>query len=415
MSLAEVLGVVSVVLLVMIGAGVLIIILKKEGNKNADLSFDEFEKSILKEVDDIKNVMSESLFKSMLTFNNDVNKQLLDTNEKSGKNITEFQVSVNKYLMEFGEKINLKLSTDFQNLNNSLNEKMMGINQKVEERLSQGFKDTNQTFIQIAERVRVIDEAQKKIEGLSTEMISLQNILQNNQARGSFGEYQLNQILFSVYGDNPKLYQTQYTLKEEKGNKESVRADAVVFMPKPHGMIAVDSKFPFSSYSKLFDNKDLNKEEEEKLIQSFGAEVKKHITAIASKYIIPNQTAEYAIMFVPSDGILAMVHSKLINVVEYAVSKKVTIVSPTTLIPLLSGILTIVKDSEQRSNIQVILEQLKNLSKDFRLFGNEWGALSKNISSLTKQSESVSTRVDKITSKFETIEKVDFIDEDSES
>ena len=120
-------------------------------------------------------------------------------------------------------------------------------------------------------------------------------------------------------------------------------------------------------------------------------------------------------MFVPSDGILAMVHSKLINVVEYAVTKKVTIVSPTTLIPLLSGILTIVKDSEQRSNIQVILEQLKNLSKDFRLFGNEWGALSKNISSLTKQSESVSTRVDKITSKFETIEKVDFIDEDSES
>ncbi|MGD9910396.1 MAG: DNA recombination protein RmuC [Candidatus Izemoplasmatales bacterium] len=414
MELTEILGIISVVLLVLIGAGVIFILIKK-GKAETDLSFDSFEKSILKEVDDIKNVMSESLFKSMLTFNTDVNKQLLETNEKSGKNIAEFQVSVNKYLMEFGEKINLKLSTDFQNLNNSLNEKMMGINQKVEERLSQGFKDTNQTFIQIAERVRVIDEAQKKIEGLSTEMISLQNILQNNQARGSFGEYQLNQILYSVYGDNPKLYQTQYTLREEKGNKESVRADAVVFMPKPHGMIAVDSKFPFSSYSRLFDNKDLSKDEEEKLIQSFGSEVKKHITAIASKYIIPNQTAEYAIMFVPSDGILAMVHSKLMNVVEYAVSKKVTIVSPTTLIPLLSGILTIVKDSEQRNNIQIILEQLKNLSKDFRLFGNEWATLSKNISSLTKQSESVSSRVDKITSKFETIEKVDFIEEDTES
>lgn len=414
MELTEILGIISVVLLVLIGAGVIFILIKK-GKAETDLSFDSFEKSILKEVDDIKNVMSESLFKSMLTFNTDVNKQLLETNEKSGKNIAEFQVSVNKYLMEFGEKINLKLSTDFLNLNNSLNEKMMGINQKVEERLSQGFKDTNQTFIQIAERVRVIDEAQKKIEGLSTEMISLQNILQNNQARGSFGEYQLNQILYSVYGDNPKLYQTQYTLREEKGNKESVRADAVVFMPKPHGMIAVDSKFPFSSYSRLFDNKDLSKDEEEKLIQSFGSEVKKHITAIASKYIIPNQTAEYAIMFVPSDGILAMVHSKLMNVVEYAVSKKVTIVSPTTLIPLLSGILTIVKDSEQRNNIQIILEQLKNLSKDFRLFGNEWATLSKNISSLTKQSESVSSRVDKITSKFETIEKVDFIEEDTES
>ncbi len=414
MNLAETLGLISVILLSVVLVIVLLEYLKKEQTGSVASEFDSLESSFLKEIDEIKNVMTKSLFESMLTFNKDVNQQLLDANQKSGENITDFRLNVNKSLVEFQDKINQKLSFDFQNLNNGLNEKMMLINQKVEERLSQGFKDTNQTFIQIAERVRVIDEAQKKIESLSTEMISLQNILQNNQARGSFGEYQLNQILWSIYGENPKLYATQYTMREQKGASESVRADAVVFMPEPNGMIAIDSKFPFSSYAKLFDSVDLSKEEEDKLLSLFSAEVKKHITAISQKYIIPTLTAEYAIMFVPSDGVLALLHSKLSNVIDYSREKQVTIVSPTTLIPLLTSLRSFSMDVEKRKHITEIIKQLKMLSKDFRLFGGEWNKLNSNIISLTKQTETVNLRVDKITSKFETIDQVELVSESSE-
>lgn len=411
MVLTEILGIISVAFLSIIIVLVLILFLKKEKGLDVTKQFDDLEGSLIKEVEDIKNVMTASLFDSMLKFNTDVNKQLLETTEKSGANITEFRINVNNALTEFQTKINQQLTLDFQGLHNGINEKMLQINQKVEERLSQGFKETNQTFIQIAERVRVIDEAQKKIEGLSNEMISLQNILSNNQARGAFGEYQLNQILFSIYGENPKLYQTQYTIKEQRGKQESVRADAVVFMPEPNGMIAIDSKFPFSEYSKLYENKELSKEDEEKLISAFGADVKKHITAISNKYIIPSVTADYAIMFVASDGILALLHSKLLNVVEYARSKYVTIVSPTTLIPLLSSFKAVIYDHERSKYANEIIQQLKMLNKEFRIFGGEWNKLNTNIQSLTKQSDTVNIRVDKITSKFETIENVDFLED----
>lgn len=404
MTLPELLGVISVVLLVISLAFLILIFTKKQKGVHLERHFEDLEDSLRKEMEEIKSAVTKSLFES-----------ILDSTIKSKDNITDFRINVNKALGEFQEKINEKLSNDFKGLSDGLNQKMLLINQQVEERLSKGFTDTNQTFLQIAERVKVIDEAQKKIEGLSTEMISLQNILSNNQARGSFGEYQLNQILYSVFGENPKLYQTQFTIKEARAGKESVRADAVVFMPEPNGMIAIDSKFPFSSYSKLFDNKDLSKADEEKYISSFAAEVKKHITDISAKYIISGVTADYALMFVASDGILALLHSRLQTVVEYARNKYVTIVSPTTLIPLLSSYRAVSIDYERSKYTQEINQQLLMLNKEFRIFDAEWKKLNNNIQNLTKQSDNVNNRVDKITSKFKTIKNVDFIEEIDEN
>ena len=186
--------------------------------------------------------------------------------------------------------------------------------------------------------------------------------------------------------------------------------DAVVFMPKPNGMIAVDSKFPYSSYSKLFDNNELTKEEKDKIISDFGREVKKHITDIGNKYIVTGVTADYALMFVPSDGILALLHSELNNVVDYAREKKVTIVSPTTIIPLLSSYRAVVMDYERNKYIQEIVLQLQKLSKDFTLFEKEWGKLSGTIDTLKKDSDKVNNRVGKITNKFNRIYEVDTVE-----
>lgn len=364
------------------------------------------EDSIVDKVRTMETTLTKSIYESMLKFNNGVNEQLQKQSELSSDNITEFRLNVNKELVQFQDKINENLNKDFTSLNESVEKKMFEINNKVEERLAKGFRDTNETFTKIAERVKVIDEAQNKIQTLSEEMVSLQSILSNNQARGSFGEYQLNQLLLSVFGENKKLFETQYTFKSTKA-----RADAVIFLPEPKGMIAIDSKFPYSSYSKLFDNKDLTKEEEIKLISDFGREVKKHITDIASKYIIQGETAEYAVMFVPSDGILALLHSKLLPVVEYARSKNVTIVSPTTLVPLLSSFRAIIIDYEYNIHTKEIIDQLKKIKKDFRIFGEEWSKLNRTIDTLRHDGNRINKRVEKISSKFQDIDKVQFIEE----
>jgi DNA recombination protein RmuC len=195
----------------------------------------------------------------------------------------------------------------------------------------------------------------------------------------------------------------QYTLKEDA---ENVRADAVVFMPKPNGMIPIDSKFPYSSYSQLFDNKELTKEEEQKIIAAFGQDVKKHINDISKKYIIPPLTTDYAFMFVPSDGILTLLHSKLVNIVEYAREKNVTIVSPTTIIPLLSSFKAFIIDSERNKYTSLITEELIKLSKEFNRFGDDWLKLSRAIDSVKKNSDQVNTRVEKIHNRFHDIKNV---------
>ncbi len=392
-------------LLIVIGLLVLVIliieIIKFYKTKTSDKSI--VEEVLIKQLNNVENTIQQNLFSSITAMQTGLSNQLLKSADISNDNISELKEKINKTLGEFQDKLNERFNKEFKELTESIDKRMNNINEKVEYRLDKGFKEANTTFISIAKRVEVIDEAQKNIQELSKEMVSLQNILSNNQARGSYGEYQLNQLLYSVYGHNDRLYQTQYTIKD---GKEVVRADAVIFMPEPNGLIAIDSKFPYSAYSKLFDNKDLSQEEDAKLISQFGAEVKKHITDISSKYINPPLTTDYALMFVPSDGILALLHSRLKNVVEYARDKFVTIVSPTTIIPLLSSFKAFVIDSERNKYTKLITEELIKLGKEFRRFNDDWGKLSRAIDSVKKNSDTVNFRVEKITSKFSDIKNV---------
>ncbi|MGI6392865.1 MAG: DNA recombination protein RmuC [Candidatus Izemoplasmatales bacterium] len=404
----------SIILLSLVLLGIVVnIVLQLKKPFGAEL--DNVESTTLAKIDQMKTDVIRTVYDSMLKFNQDVNNLLRETSDKSGENITEFRINVNKELIGFQEKLTGKLQEDFKKLTDEVNQKLYKINEDVDDRLQKGFRSTNETFIQIVERVKIIDEAQKKIESLSNEMISLQNILSNNQARGSFGEYQLNQLLFSVFGDNNKIYEIQHTIKEARGKQESVRADAVIFMPEPHNKVAIDSKFPFSSYAKLFEEKGIPKEEEDKLIQAFGSEVKKHITDIGNKYIIDGVTANYALMFVASDGVLALIHAKLPNIVEYAREKRVTIVSPTTIIPLLSSFQAARIDYEKAKNAKIIDSQLKLLNKEFEIFSRDWTKLNQNIRSLSRQSDAVDRRVIRITDKFGRIKNADFSDKETDS
>ena len=401
MSTPEII-IVSLLSLVLVGLMILTINSLKPKKEVDSMLF------IQSKIDELKEKLSEQIHRSMFDFNDHVNQRLQENGEKSQATMGTLSSQMNQTISLFQEAIHSRLATNFQGLTTYLETQMSRINQNVDQKLSQEFTKTNATFIQISERVKVIDEAQKKIEDLSSEMISLQKILSNNQSRGMFGEYQLNQLLFSIYGENDKLYQTQYTIKEARGKSESVRADAVIFMPEPNGLICLDSKFPYSTIKQIFDNDQLSKEEEDKIIQVFGSDVKKHITDIASKYIVSGVTADYALMFVPSDAILSILHAKLANVVEYARQKQVTIVSPTTLIPLLSSFKAVRIDYERNKHIAKIRKELLALNKDFIKFVENWEKLNNAMDSMTKQSLAIDKDVKKISTKFERIREVDF-------
>ena len=264
---------------------------------------------------------------------------------------------------------------------------------------------------QVRERLQAIDDAQKQMEGLGQQVVSLKQVLEGNQTRGQYGEYQLSMVLHNVFGDTVGCYEEQYTMKKAKDG-DSVRADAVVFMPEPNKMICIDSKFPFQDYKRLFEVE--SEEEKEALTKEFGSAVKKHITAIKDKYIIENKTAPEALMFIPNDGVFAFVHHELQDVVEYARQQRVVITSPSTLPAILVTINMVRIDAERAKNAKEISKQLAKLGKDFEMFGREWESLSKQLESATKSREKLDSRVSKITGKFGSLSAAELIDEPEE-
>jgi DNA recombination protein RmuC len=360
---------------------------------------------------EVEKVLNNSTLEMYTKINSNLTEQLVKSNNISQESWQSLSEKLSRNIADFQEKTTDKLNQAMKNLTTSIDQNINNINQKVEDRLSKGFQEANNTFIKIAERVEVIDSAQKNIEELSKEMVSLQNILSNNQARGTYGEYQLNQLLRVVYGEYDNIYKMQYSLKSDD---ENYRVDAIINLPEPHGMIAIDSKFPFSKYSEIFDQ-TTSSVEEDRLVKEFAANVKKHINDIAKKYILPGITTDYALMFVPSDGILAFLHAKLKNVIDYSREKNITICSPTTLVPLLSSFKAFIIDYEKNKFTKEINNQLLKLRKDFRIFSEEWIRLTNSVDSLKKHTDNFNKRVEKINDKFEKIDQIGINQESSQN
>ena len=325
-----------------------------------------------------------------------VSEELNKILEQSGKN----SEANNEKLERFQKNITESLANRFDALNKQISDKLFEINKKVDEKLAEGFKGTAETMAQVRERLQAIDVAQKNIEKLSGDVVSLRTVLEGNQSRGQYGEYQLSMVLNNVFGDTTGCYQEQYTMKKVKDG-DDVRADAVVFMPEPNKMICIDSKFPFQDYQRIFETD--NQDEKDRLTKEFGNAVKKHITTIKDKYIVEGKTAPEALMFIPNDGVFAFVHHNLNDVVEYARSKKVILTSPSTLPAILVTINMVRIEVERSKNAEEINKHLQRLAKDFEMFGREWDSFSTALERTTKQRENLDHRVGKITGKFQAI------------
>ena len=254
------------------------------------------------------------------------------------------------------------------------------------------------------ERLSKIDEAQKKIENLSTDIVSLQSILTDKKSRGIFGEINLKHILASIFGDkNDKIYQMQYAF-----NNGTI-ADSVIFAPLPLGTVAIDSKFPLESYQIMVD-KNKSTLERNAAEKQFKIDVKKHIDAISSKYIIPGVTSDQAIMFLPAEAIFAEINAYHTEILEYANKKRVWIVSPTTLMSTLTVVQVLLKNMERDKYSSIIHDELNKLGVEFSRYKERWDKLSRSIESVNKDVENIHITTDKISKRFESISSVDIED-----
>jgi len=256
------------------------------------------------------------------------------------------------------------------------------------------------TMSEIHQRLAVIDEAQKNLTSLSEQVVGLQDILSNKQARGAFGEIQLKDLVGSILP--PSAYEFQATLSNGK------RADCIIKLPNPPGPIAIDSKFPLESYHALHAaNDDPGRKA---ALRAFGTDVMKHVREIAEKYIIPGETAESALMFLPSEAVYAELHVSLPDVVEKSYRARVWIVSPTTLMATLNTVRAVLKDVQMREQAGRIQVEVEKMFEDIRRLDGRVGKLQKHFDQAEDDMRQIRISTDKVTKRTETIREVQFED-----
>ena len=290
-----------------------------------------------------------------------------------------------------------------QALTQSVDGRLDTLSGQVNQRLDEGFRKTNETFASVMARLATIDEAQKKIDGLTTNVVSLQELLGDKRARGAFGEVQLENLVRNMLP--PEAFAFQQVLPN------GTRVDCLLTLPAPTGNVAVDAKFPLENYHRMFDDA-LAELDRRAAQQAFRADVKRHVDAISAKYILPGSTADGAVMFLPAEAVFAELHAYHPEVVAYAQHKRVWIVSPTTLMAVLNTARAVMKDVETRKQIHVIQDALGKLAKDFQRFDERMAALARHIEQASRDVQEVHTSSRKISAHFRRIESVQLDEED---
>lgn len=317
------------------------------------------------------------------------------------KEYGELKFEMGKLFSNSSKTNQTDLNTFKDNIMKHIDSQMKQINEKVENRLGEGFDKTNKTFVNVMERLSKIDQAQKKIEELSTEVVSLNTILTDKKTRGIFGEVQLYQLLSAVLGNNKALYEQQK--KMSNGNI----ADAVIYAPKPIGTVVIDSKFPLENYRRMIDDK-LGKADREVAKKGFKSDIKKHINDIKDKYIIFEETGDQAFMFIPAEAIFAEITAYHGELIEYANKNKVWLASPTTLMSTLSMLQMIVKNAQKDQQAKVIIQELNRLGQEFQRYSERWEKLKKSIDNVSKSADQVHITSGKINTKFKNISEAKF-------
>ena len=269
---------------------------------------------------------------------------------------------------------------------------------EIEQRLASGFERTTQTHSDIVKRLALIDRAQERIAELSANVVSLREILADRSARGAFGEVQLQALVTNVLP--PGGFAMQHTLSNGK------RADCMLFLPPPTGNIAIDSKFPLSNFRRKVDP-SLPQSERLRAGKDFARDVRTHVDAVASKYIVPGETCDAAVLFVPAEAVFAEIHASYPEVVEAAQRQSVWLTSPTTLMAVLTTARAVFRGEAARREVHAIQEHLRALGEDFGRFEANIGKLDARIRHAGDDVSRIASAARRIANRFKKIDRLD--------
>lgn len=328
----------------------------------------------------------------------ELREQLLRQQVENLKTLQNGLAELQKQVAEVLTRNSEVLGKRMDGLSQKTDERLQAISGQVEKRLTEGFEKTTATFSDIVKRLALIDEAQKKITELSSNVVSLQEVLADKRSRGAFGEVQLASLVRNVLPE--ANFELQHTLSN--GN----RVDCILYLPHPTGNVAIDAKFPLESFRRMTDI-SISEAERKTAERQFKQDVKKHIQAIAEKYIIRGETADGAVMFIPAEAVFSEIQAHHPDLVSEAHSSNVWMVSPTTMWATLNTARAVLKDAATREQVHIIQEHLGYLAKDFDRFKDRMNALAKHIEQAHKDVENVNTSAKKITRRFEKIEQVE--------
>jgi len=334
-----------------------------------------------------------------------------DSARDATERLAETQIALAARLSQFAESqaaaqgnLSERMQTQERLMMRTLDERLTQVTQRVSESLNKQAVDTATTMGDLKERLAIIGKAQENITKLSANVVSLQEVLSNKQARGAFGETQLADQVRNALP--PSAYAFQVTLSN------GARADCLLTLPNPPGCIVIDSKFPLESYHALRNAQDDRAKLEAR--RSFAADVLKHVNDIATKYIIVGETADSALMFLPSEAVYAELHAELPEVVEKSHRARVYIVSPTTLMATLNTIRAVLKDAEMREQAGLIQKEVAAMGDDVARLDTRVARLQQHFGQAEEDLRQIRISTEKVQKRAVKIQELELDDETEE-
>lgn len=307
------------------------------------------------------------------------------------------------YMQQQVQQIQSSVKQELNQWKDATNENLYLMEKNMSQTMIHGYENTHKVFSQVMQEMGKLDEGQKNLKELSYSIVDIQRVLTDKKTRGIFGEIELYNMLENVMGNDNHRYRKQYKLSN------GFIADAVLFGKEPLGLICIDSKFPLENYNRLMNSQ--RKDEQKKYHDIFCTDVKKHIKVIAQKYIIPQETADFAYMFLPAEAIYSYIYAQCDDVVKYSYENKVYMVSPTTLMSYITAIKAIYLGVERNENLANMQKELQKLQVEFERFEKRYQNIQVDFNKCYEDMRLLSITASKLLMRFREIENVQIKDE----
>lgn len=321
---------------------------------------------------------------------------ILDVNSNVSENNLKMVNNINTILQQNNSGVSENYNSQLKTITNAHTENMEVFSKVLGDKVNDSSSTTNKLLDQLTEKITSIEQAKTEITKLSENVIGLENVLANKQARGAFGEIQLDKIMGEIFSNY------QYTLQRKLSNDS--RVDCALSMPNDL-ILSIDSKFPLESYKKIIEKE--NDLVLSKNIKQFKVDIKKHIDVISSKYIISGETSDYAVMFIPSDAVYYELSENHFDLIDYAQKKKILIVSPSTIVSILLATHALIKDEKMQKEISKVKDLIESLVIDLDRFEKRFEQLGLRSKQISEELTLVETSFNKIKTKATKLKSLD--------